>query len=96
MWSETHYAQPFICWLASFLRARELCHPDGRTLYEYQTSIVEYQQLKTLMTQQLSESLVTGHLSERVLCRSPNIAACFVLFCAEWYRREYQTHWGWA
>lgn len=96
MWSETHHAQPFIRWLASYLQARDLRRPDGRPLYEYQTSVVEYQQLKALLTQQLCAPLAAGRLSERSLSRSSDIAACFVLFCAEWYRREYQSHWGWA
>jgi len=96
MWAEAYHAGLFIEWLASFFRVRQLRAPDGRPLYEYQASVVEYQQLKALLTEQLSSSFAAGQLSERELCKSPEIAACFVLFCAEWYRREYQSHEGWS
>src|SRR5690625_5684877 len=96
MWAEACHSGLFIAGLASFLRVGQLRAPDGRPLYEYQASVVEYQQLKALLTEQLSSSFAAGQLPERELCKSPEIAACFVLFCAEWYRREYQSHDGWS
>src|SRR5690625_2256327 len=87
MWGDTNHTQYFIQWLAEFFRSRHLYEPDGRPLFEYQTSFNEYQQLKHLFAQPLTES---HFVHERC------IAACFVLFCAEWYRREYRSTDGWS
>lgn len=67
--------------LKQFLTVRELKQPTGKPLYSYKTSRAEYETLKTLLsTAQPSDST----------------SACFVLFAAEWWRRNYAGgHWEW-
>lgn len=96
MQNRAHYAVSFAQWLREFLQARQLQQPDERMLYRYQTSKIEYEQLKTLLTQYVATQLEGDGLSERLLLKDQYFAACFVLFCAEWYRREYRSEWGWS
>ena len=74
-------------WLVKFFRFRGIIKPDGRPLYEYQITHEEYQSLKT--------TLVT-YLSQKKTIQNRDFSACFVLFCAEWYRREYKPEYGWS
>ncbi len=73
-------------WLSKFLSRRNLDVPDQRPLYEYQVSFAEYEELKAKLQQQAHDRTLPNHKG--------NYAA-FVLFCAEWYRREYQEGWSW-
>ncbi|MDF1589716.1 MAG: STY4851/ECs_5259 family protein [Gammaproteobacteria bacterium] len=74
-------------WLESFLARRGLKQPDHRPLFEYQVSIDEYEHLK---------SLVSSILAKQINFADKVFGACFTLFCAEWYRREYQKQFGWS
>lgn len=73
-------------WIQIFLRRRTLEKPDGRSLYAYHCNYEEYHQLRNA----LKES------NPHVICQSKMAVACFVFFCSEWYRREYQTNDGWS
>lgn len=67
--------------LSQFLSARSLSRPTGKPLYTYKTSRVEYEQLRTL--------LIKAPLTDTT-------SACFMLFAAEWWRRNYGGgHWEW-
>lgn len=70
-------------WLGQFLGKRLIKIPDGRSLYQYQCTPEEYRELLILLR---SESYLSSKAQ----------AACFSLFCAEWYRREYQSGIGWS
>ncbi len=74
-------------WLRSFLQRRGLRFPDHRTLYEYQVSSEEYIDLK--------KALSAIGKSNRFF-KDIDANACFTLFCAEWYRREYESSFGWS
>lgn len=74
-------------WLAAFLQRRGLPAPDQRGLYEYHCSLDEYHGLRNLL-----RGLGTFDAAERDAAAS----ACLVLFCSEWYRREYQRDHGWS
>lgn len=74
-------------WLRTFLQRRGLELPDQRPLYAYQCSRDEYIELLHF----LRDGGASGvHEQNRASC------AAFVLFCAEWYRREYQRDFGWS
>ncbi len=67
--------------LNQFLTSRQLTRPTGKPLYTYKTSRAEYEQLRTL--------LVRAPLTDTT-------SACFILFAAEWWRRNYDGgHWEW-
>jgi hypothetical protein len=61
-------------WLMHFLELRDLEKPDGRPLFEYRVSQVEYERLRELLT---------GHDP-----RSTHECAVFCLYAAEWWRRH--------
>ncbi|MGY6275094.1 STY4851/ECs_5259 family protein [Methylomonas sp. MgM2] len=77
----------FSSWLTAFLTRRSLKQPDQRPLYEYHVSNEEYGNLKHLLSE-------LGNMTNFTSDKSAN--ACFTLFCAEWYRREYQRDCGWS
>lgn len=77
----------FSPWLEKFLYSRGLSKPDGRPLYEYQTTHEEYLSLEKNLNYFSSEGDINNNIE---------FSACFVLFCAEWYRREYRTEDGWS
>lgn len=74
-------------WLTSFLQRRGMQQPDQRGLYEYHCSYVEYLELQQLLVQLSSFDLAVEDMAA---------SACFVLFCSEWYRREYLSEHGWS
>lgn len=74
-------------WLSKFLNRRGLRQPDNRPLYEYHATLDEYDELKLLLR---SIGLPEGYKSDK------GYAACFTLFCSEWYRRDYEREYGWA
>lgn len=74
-------------WLRAFLSQRGLESPDQRTLHAYHCTHEEYAHLRQLLG-------VTA-VSERIVGDKAG-AACFVLFGAEWYRREYRGNDGWS
>jgi len=64
-----------------------LKQPDNRPLYEYHATIDEYHELKQLL---ITIGLPDGYRNDK------GYAACFTLFCSEWYRRDYERDCGWA
>lgn len=74
-------------WLSNFVNLRGLRQPDGRPLYEYHATNDEYNQLTQLLR-------AVGQ-SQSNICNK-DFAACFVLFCSEWYRRDYERQCGWT
>lgn len=79
-------------WVQSFLERRELTRPDGRMLFSYRTTKDEYAALRSL----LGATLAALHGAPWTL-RTPRECACFVLYAAEWWRREYAGGpWRWT
>ncbi|MGB0943920.1 MAG: STY4851/ECs_5259 family protein [Marinomonas sp.] len=74
-------------WLKQFFTKRGLVGPSGWPLYQYQMSADEYLSLKHCVIQGDDQAVFGG------LC--PNWSAAFVLFCSEWFRREYTNQWSW-
>lgn len=74
-------------WLREFLAQRGLNSPDQRALYAYHCTHEEYKNLS---------QLVSVTLGLQPSCTDKAIAAGFVLFGAEWYRREYRSQDGWS
>lgn len=74
-------------WLSKFLNRRGLRQPDGRPLYEYHATNDEYNNLTQLLR-------TVGQSQSNV--DDKGYAACFVLFCSEWYRRDYERNCGWT
>ncbi|MFY7915096.1 MAG: STY4851/ECs_5259 family protein [Rubrivivax sp.] len=82
----------FHAWFQSFLERRELTRPDGRMLFSYRTTRGEYLELRALLADMLlALDGAPWTLRSRVEC------ACFVLYAAEWWRREYEgDSWRWT
>ena len=74
-------------WLTGFLQRRGVQQPDQRGLYEYHCSYEEYLGLQQLLVQLGSFDIAVKDTAG---------SACFVLFCSEWYRREYRSEYGWS
>ena len=80
-------------WFQSFLGHRELTHPDGRMLFSYRTTTDEYAALRGL----LANTLAALQGAPWIPSRSSSECACFVLYAAEWWRREYAGGaWRWT
>lgn len=79
----------FMCsgWLSAFLQRRGLQGPDHRGLYAYHCSHEEYLDL-------LHQLRKLGSFYN--VANDTAASACLVLFCSEWYRREYQRDHGWS
>ncbi len=78
-------------WLTQFLESKKLSGPDGRMLYNYRLSTADYQSLR----ETLKFSMCFGEMKE-VALRVKRFPALFVLYAAEWCRREYDGgHWKW-
>ena len=79
-------------WLQEMLGRRGLQKPDGRWLYGYRLSAPDYYALKEELKTVIRASPV--HLLAR---SNHQFAALFVLYAAEWWRREYDGGaWKWA
>jgi len=74
-------------WLNAFLQRRGLQAPDQRGLYEYHCSYEEYLDLQHRLRE-------LGRFDAAV--KDIAACACLVLFCSEWYRREYLRDHGWS
>ncbi|MDP2609628.1 MULTISPECIES: STY4851/ECs_5259 family protein [unclassified Oceanobacter] len=75
-------------WLSRLLTDRDLRTPDQRPLFKYQLTADEYSELLVQLRKAIgSDNAMTGSAT----------CAAFCLFCAEWYRREYQVkdNWSW-
>lgn len=79
----------FSAWLKGFLSQRRLEAPDQRALHAYHCTQEEYARLRQLLGATVQRQPIVGDLTA---------SACFVLFGAEWYRREYcsQDRWSWG
>jgi len=80
-------------WLIQFLSSKELLHADARPLYRYRMANEEFESLKaTLKTSVLCGIDNIVRLSEN----SAGWSAAFVMYAAEWWRRDYDgSSWKW-
>lgn len=79
-------------WIKELLDSRNIERPDGRMLYGYRLSNEEYRSLREM----LACTADFGELDE-VSNRIRGFSALFVLYAAEWWRREYQGGaWRWT
>jgi len=79
-------------WIKELLSSRNLERPDGRMLYDYRLNNEEYKTLR----ETLAYTVDFGDLDE-VSRRIRGFSALFVLYAAEWWRREYQGGaWRWT
>jgi len=79
-------------WLNDLLNNRNLSRPDGRMLYDYRLSNEEYRSLCDALVFATNFGKL-GEVSRRIR----GFCALFVLYAAEWWRREYQGGpWRWS
>lgn len=77
---------PLATWLNAFLEARGLTQPDGRPLFAYKATADEYRQLSELLSK-----------TPTVETHSTRYYQGWLLFAAEWWKREYAGGaWRWA
>ncbi|MCG7870976.1 MAG: STY4851/ECs_5259 family protein [Candidatus Thiodiazotropha lotti] len=82
--------QDFNVWLNSFLDARGLMRADGRPLYAYKTTDEEFLSIQRYLN---LAAIFRGH---DIFRKDRKFDALFVLFAAEWWRREYRGgSWSW-
>lgn len=74
-------------WLCCFLSQRGLTASKAIPLYQYQVSSAEYAELKDVLSE--SFRFVDPSRLSDAWC------AAYTLFCAEWFRREYNLEWSW-
>ena len=73
-------------WIRDFLRCRNLELPDGRALYAYRCTRLEFEAL----TGTLKQSPPLANRTDNALIQA------FVLYAAEWWQRRYDgRHWAW-
>jgi len=78
-------------WMKAFLSQRGLTIPNGEMLFSYRTSKDEYRSLRHLLAKKLA--YLNG--SPWIFSRASE-CALFVLYAAEWWRREYAGGaWRW-
>ena len=76
-------------WLTQFLSARSLSSVTGEALFTYQMIHEEYQTLKNVVYQFYPKTNIGASYHKEW-------AACFVLCCSEWYRRDCNSlKWEW-
>jgi hypothetical protein len=73
-------------WVSDVLRRKGYHKPQSIPLYQYQVTASDYNHLKQLLRQ---------HGKPDNLKRNKPWCAAFCLFCAEWYRREFESGWTW-
>ena len=74
-------------YLEKILTIRGLKSADGRVLYKYQLSFLEYKEIEiTLKKNFFFQNL--NHIGD-------DWAKLFTLYAAEWFRREYTAKWTW-
>lgn len=71
-------------WRQTFLVARGLTRPNGQMLFAYRTTASEYFELRQLFGQKLA-----GLQGREWYFSSVDECALFVLYAAEWWRRDY-------
>jgi hypothetical protein len=88
----THHVSTF---QRRFLAVRGYERPTGNPLYTYRATPDEFSELEAGLREYLSHSLRYQRLAEIVRGRAW-ISALFVLYSAEWWRREYDgSGWTW-
>ncbi len=81
-------------WLNTFLDQRNLSMPDGRPLYAYLCRTDEFEALGSLLLN--DKMAMTFYMAESLHFSWPILDRLFVLFCAEWWRRNYASGpWKW-
>jgi hypothetical protein len=76
-------------WLTQFLSTRGLNSVTGDALFTYQMKHEEYQALKNVVSQFYPKTNISSS-------KHKEWAACFVLCCSEWYRRDCNSlKWEW-
>lgn len=81
-------------WLHAFLTRRGMSSADGRPLYAYRVSLEEYNELVRRLRDGSNRFKGSIDSFQRADSALPML---FVLFAAEWWRREYPGgHWLWA
>ena len=86
-------------WLISLLKRRGLDRADGRLLFAYDLSEDEHASLGRVLTSAITDAGGIEAVAIRCLGRTPALAppAAFVLFAAEWWKREYEGGvWDWS
>lgn len=79
-------------WLHEMLEQRNCPQPDRRWLYAYRLDLDEYFSLKAVLCDALQGSQVAAFVK-----RNRIFSALFVLYAAEWWRREYSGGaWRWS
>lgn len=82
-------------WLMKFLGQRGLNEPDGRPLFSYKCKTEEFNELKNLLSN-IAEPIKNSNVLEKLHLIYPGIERSFVLYCAEWWRRNYADGpWKW-
>lgn len=82
----------YLDWLNAFWEERGLTRPNGEMLFSYRVKKPEYLQLRSLLALKLER--LNG---QPWAFESMSESACFVLYSAEWWRREYAGGpWRWT
>lgn len=75
-------------WKTQFMAQRELAYPTGRPLYTYRVTTEEFSELESILQERLKVYLKIATLAD--VARSVEFfPALFVLYSAEWWRRNY-------
>ena len=82
-------------WKANFMARRELEYPTGRPLYTYRVTTEEFSELESILQERMKVYLKLMSLAD--VARSLEFfPALFVLYSAEWWRRNYDgTGFSW-
>lgn len=75
-------------WMRNLLRSRGLEVPDGRPLYQYRVTDIEFDELGRLI--QLTSNFGVAHTISML-----SWDAIFAMYAAEWWRRCFSGKWGW-
>lgn len=79
-------------WLQDMLGRRGLQRPDGRWLYGYRLTTTDYHELRKEL-----QTVIKVSPPQQLARSNHQFAALFVLYAAEWWRREYDGGaWKWA
>lgn len=77
-------------YLQSFLAKRNLQHPNGEMLYVYQMNKQEYNDLQAVLINNCKNHSICD------LLKNDNFSRLFVLYAADWWKREYDGGvWSW-
>ncbi len=79
--------------IANILSSRELASVSGAPLYSYKLSDIEYQNLYHSLLDSLKFQRITSYIPSGM---SSDWSGAFVLYAAEWWRKEFNGgHWSW-